>query len=102
MKTEFGPYVRAKRIEAGRGLREFARELNCSPTYMSQFERGLSPAPSVAKVIAIAGRLNLDTDELLARAGRVAPDIIAALIADPQICKRIRTWRRNDGIEGNG
>ena len=49
-------------------------------------ERGLDrfPPPSVDVIIKSAKALNHDADELLALAGRVSPDLVEAITADPR------------------
>lgn len=52
-------------------LREMAKKIGVSPTYLSKVERDEFPPPAEDKVRKIAGVLALDADELLALAGRV-------------------------------
>lgn len=42
-KPTFGPFVRQKRVEAGKSLRQLARELNVSAVYLGEVERGRKP-----------------------------------------------------------
>jgi len=56
-------------------LRQFARTVNMSPTYLSKVERGEFPPPAEDKVVAITDALDQNRDELLALAGRVASDL---------------------------
>ena len=39
-KVHFGQYIRELRTDKGITLREFARQLDVSPTYISQIEQG--------------------------------------------------------------
>jgi hypothetical protein len=59
----FGAFVRREREAKEIGLREMAKMIGVSPTYLSD------------KVKAIAKIINCDADELLARAGRVSSDL---------------------------
>ena len=71
----FGETVRKVRMAKGISLRKFAEMIDMSPTYLSKVERGEFKPPREQKVIAIAEALEMDPDELLALAGRVASDI---------------------------
>ncbi len=71
----FGTTVRKKRVEKGYGLRQFSELVGMSPTYLSKVERDDFDPPSEEKVVAIARLLDLNEDELLALAGRVASDL---------------------------
>ena len=57
------------------GLREMAKMIGVSPTYLSKVERDEFPPPAEDKVKAIAKIIECDADDLLARAGRVSSDI---------------------------
>jgi transcriptional regulator with XRE-family HTH domain len=59
-----GANVRAAREQAGLSVREFARSLGVTASFLSQFELGRSQA-SVSTLFAIATHLNLSIDELL-------------------------------------
>jgi transcriptional regulator with XRE-family HTH domain len=59
-----GANVRAARELAGLSVREFARSLGVTASFLSQFELGRSQA-SVSTLFAIATQLNLSIDELL-------------------------------------
>ncbi len=74
-ERSFGPTVRALREKKDIGLRRFADLVGMSPTYLSKIERGDFLPPSEEKVKAIAKELDIDPDELLALAGKVASDL---------------------------
>lgn len=67
-----GVIIRMRRQVAKLGLREVARQVGISPSYMSDIELDRrQPADPVLREI---GRvLGLDADDLLCRAGRLAP-----------------------------
>jgi transcriptional regulator with XRE-family HTH domain len=71
----FGAIVRREREHLEIGLREMAKMIGVSPTYLSQVERGNFPPPAEDKVRKIAKIIDHDPDELLALAGRVASDL---------------------------
>jgi HTH-type transcriptional regulator, competence development regulator len=74
-RKSFGVLVRREREAKEIGLREMAKKIGVSPTYLSKVERDEFPPPAEDKVRKIANVLGLDADELLALAGRVASDL---------------------------
>ena len=73
-REKFGALIRREREAKEIGLREMAKMIGVSPTYLSKVERDEFPPPVEDKVKAIA-ILGCDADDLLARAGRVSSDI---------------------------
>jgi HTH-type transcriptional regulator, competence development regulator len=71
----FGAFIRREREAREIGLREMAKKIGVSPTYLSKIERDEFPPPAEDKVRNIAAILGHDADELLALAGRVASDL---------------------------
>src|SRR5262249_60081052 len=61
--AELGPRLRRVREERGLSVRELARRIRCSPSLISQIERGLS-APSVGILYALATELRTSLDFL--------------------------------------
>jgi HTH-type transcriptional regulator, competence development regulator len=72
---KFGALVRRERKAREIGLREMAKMIEVSPTYLSKVERDEFPPPAEDKVRKIAEIINRDPDELLALAGRVASEL---------------------------
>jgi transcriptional regulator with XRE-family HTH domain len=72
---KIGAFIRREREGKEIGLREMAKMIGVSPTYLSKIERDEFPPPAEDKVRAIAKIIRCDVDELLARAGRVSSDI---------------------------
>jgi HTH-type transcriptional regulator, competence development regulator len=90
-KRTFGALVREEREKRKIGLREMARRIGVSPTYLSMIERGEFPAPAEDKVTAIAKIIDRDRDELLALAGRVSTDLETTIMAHPlQMARLVR------------
>ncbi len=85
-KGKFGAFIRRKReaLDPKVGLREMSKKIGVSPTYLSKVERDEFPPPAEGKVIAIAGILDLDVDELLARAGKVSSDLTQIIRERPR------------------
>ena len=75
MREKFGAFVRREREAKEIGLREMAKKIGVSPTYLSKVERDEFPPPAEDKVRRIAAIIDRDPDELLALAGRVASDL---------------------------
>ena len=44
-------------------------------TYLSKIENGVLPPPSVQAIMQLAEELEADSDELLALAGKISPDV---------------------------
>jgi transcriptional regulator with XRE-family HTH domain len=61
--VELGPRLRRVREDRGLSVRELARRISCSPSLISQIERGLS-APSVGILYALASELRTSLDFL--------------------------------------
>jgi transcriptional regulator with XRE-family HTH domain len=74
-RKNFGALVRQEREAKEIGLREMAKKIGISPTYLSKIERGDFDPPAEDKVRKIAEIIGRDPDELLALAGRVASDL---------------------------
>jgi transcriptional regulator with XRE-family HTH domain len=84
-----GDVIRDARVAAGRGLRDLARELNITPSYLSDIENDRRvPADEVMKRIATL--LKLDFDELMAIAGRIGEDAERFLRRNPEVGKLFR------------
>jgi transcriptional regulator with XRE-family HTH domain len=61
---EIGERLRTRRHERGLSLRELAERLGCSPSLISQIERGLAN-PSVSTLYAMVAELDVSLDDLL-------------------------------------
>lgn len=71
----FGATVRREREKLEIGLRQFAKTVGVSATYLSKVERGELPPPAEDKVRTIARLIGRDADEMLALAGKVSTDL---------------------------
>jgi transcriptional regulator with XRE-family HTH domain len=91
-EEKFGEFVRRNREAKDIGLREMAKMIGVSPTYLSKIERDEFPPPAEDKVKAIAKIIGCDADDLLARAGRVASDLSDIIKQRPrEIAALLRT-----------
>lgn len=93
----FGAFIRSKREAQEIGLREMAKMIGVSPTYLSKIERDEFTPPTEEKVLAIAKILDCDPDELLAMAGRVPSDLADIIKRRPvEISALLRTVKGLD------
>lgn len=60
---DLGSQLKAIRLKTGMSLRELARQIDVSPSFVSQIENGKSQ-PSVSTLYALAKLLNVSVDEL--------------------------------------
>lgn len=91
---KFGAFVRRHREAKEIGLREMAKMIGVSPTYLSKVEREEFAAPVEDKVRAIAKIIGCDADELMARAGRVSSDLADIIKSNPvELAALLRTTK---------
>jgi HTH-type transcriptional regulator, competence development regulator len=83
-REKFGAFIRREREGKEIGLREMAKKIGVSPTYLSKVERDEFPPPAEDKVRKIAAIIERDVDELLALAGRVASDLTDIIREQPR------------------
>ena len=83
-KATFGSTVRRERERQKVGLRQFAKQIGVSPTYLSKVERDELPAPAEDKVVRIAELLGRDRDELLALGNKVSSDLTEIIKRRPR------------------
>jgi transcriptional regulator with XRE-family HTH domain len=96
---KFGEFVRRERVSKEIGLREMAKMIGVSPTYLSKVERDEFSPPAEDKVKAIAKIIGCDADDLLARAGRVSSDISDIIKRRPvELAALLRTTK---GLTGS-
>lgn len=88
MPRTLGEMIREARIARFK-LREFARELDVSPTHLSDVENDRR-VPSEELLSEIADRLNLDLDKLMAAAGRVPEDTRRFIENNPEAISLFR------------
>jgi ribosome-binding protein aMBF1 (putative translation factor) len=98
-KEKFGEFVRRERETKEFGLREMAKMIGVSPTYLSKIERDEFPPPAEDKVRKIAAIIGCDADELLARADRVSSDLSEIIKRRPiEVAALLRTTK---GLTGD-
>jgi transcriptional regulator with XRE-family HTH domain len=82
-RETFGACIRREREARRLGLRQMAKKIGVSPTYLSKVERDEFTHPTEEKVRAIARSIERDLDELLAMAGRLSSDILDIIKRHP-------------------
>ena len=93
-REKFGAFIRREREAREIGLREMAKMIGVSPTYLSKVERDEFPPAAEDKVKAIAKIIECDADDLLARAGRVSTDISDIIRRHPvELAALLRTTK---------
>ena len=92
----FGNYVRAKRLELGIGLNDFAGRIGCSPAYWSRIERELEKPPSDGLIEKTAAVLGVRLDELFVEAARFPPDMRRDVKRVVRAYRRFRAVNPND------
>jgi HTH-type transcriptional regulator, competence development regulator len=95
----FGAFIRRKREEKEIGLREMAKMVGVSPTYLSKVERDEFTPPTEEKVTKIARILEVDLDELMALAGRVPSDLTEIIRERPREAAALLRTTRNMTLE---
>jgi transcriptional regulator with XRE-family HTH domain len=85
-----GELLREKRQARKIGLREMARRIGKSPTYLSKIEKG-ECEPGVPVLLGYAHQLHESSDRLLLSAGRVPPDVLPILQSHPELLQLIRS-----------
>jgi transcriptional regulator with XRE-family HTH domain len=76
----FGWTVKTQRRSQGLTLREFAKKVLLSPSYLSLMERDIQPPPSEDAIVRIAKVLRINTDYMLALAGKISTKRKLAII----------------------
>ncbi len=72
---EFGHILKTLRIEAGVGLRELARAIDISPSYLSMIERGQLPPPAAKRIREIEQALHVPSGYLFCVTHALGPDL---------------------------
>lgn len=88
-QTSIGETLRVARIKKGVSLRALATELSITPSYLSDIENDRR-IPSEDVLQQLAAQLNLDFDDLMARAGRFGEDAERYLKNQPTAVKLFR------------
>ncbi len=88
-QTSFGETLREARVKKGVSLRSVAAELDITPSYLSDIENDRR-IPSEDVLQQLATLLDLDFDDLMARAGRFGEEAERYLKHQPTAVKLFR------------
>lgn len=92
--TTFGTFIREKREILKKGdssysLRQVAERVGVQPSYLSRIEREAESPPSEETIVKLAQELELDSDVLLALAGKVSSELRNVIQKRPQLFGRL-------------
>ena len=88
-----GQRIRRERLERGMTQRDLAALVGVGVPHISKVEAGREN-PSDDMLRRVAEVFKCDPDELLLVAGRIAPDLMEGLVADPAASlEYLRRWR---------
>jgi HTH-type transcriptional regulator, competence development regulator len=86
----FGTYIQRARRFRGRTQRELAADLDIDFTYLSKIENDRGDSLGEERIRRLAEALALDTETLLALAGRVPPEIRQMALDDRDFAMFLR------------
>ena len=86
----FGKLIRKSRLQAQSkdrnfSLRKTAERVGIQPSYLSKIERGELPPPGEDVICKLSKELNLDTDVMLAMAGKVSTELLEVIRSRPEL-----------------
>jgi transcriptional regulator with XRE-family HTH domain len=81
-REKFGAFIRREREAKGLSLRDMAKKIKVSPTFLSKVEIE-DWKPGEEKLRKIAEVIGCDADDLLARAGRVPTELSEIIKLSP-------------------
>jgi len=91
-KVEFGKFMNKLRNNAGLSLREFARQADLSPTYISKMERGDFSPPSADTIKRMAEVLKYpEIDKLLTLADKIDEELEDMIKNNPVVPAFLRS-----------
>lgn len=86
----FGAILKKLRLDAGIGLRELAKMIDKSPSYLSEIESNHVPAPSAEMILDIGEALGGHKNELLAAASKIDPQLTEYVAHQPEAADFLR------------
>ena len=81
-REKFGAFIRREREAKGLSLRDMAKKIKVSPTFLSKVETE-DWKPGEEKLRKIAEVIGCDPDDLMARAGRVPTELSEIIKQSP-------------------
>lgn len=86
---KIGDVLRSTRESRKIGLRELARSIGCSPTYLSHLERGKVPPPSTKFAITIATALDIPLLPFLKQCDRWPDHVAETMRRSPSFSAKV-------------
>lgn len=102
MGKSFGKFLRRLRKQKKKTQRDLAREIGVNYTYLSKVENDTTGFSTVSErtLYKLAGALDVDSDEMITRAGKVPSDVKRMLVDDFSLIKEIRNRNAGDSAGG--
>jgi transcriptional regulator with XRE-family HTH domain len=88
----FGTYLRDIRKEKGINQRQLAKHGGISYTYLSKIENNVLPPPSEETLAKFAEMLDIDKDEMFAKANKIPSELFDKIVSDIALMKVIREY----------
>lgn len=82
---KFGEFIRTTRLDLNIGLRDFAKQIGISATYVSKMETGEYAPPKEENIKKMAKILKIDEDKLLSMADKLSSDIKDIINVKPDL-----------------
>ena len=86
----FGSTLKQLRLDAGIGLRELAKMIGKSPSYLSEIESDHVPAPSAEMILDIAHAIGGHKNKLLTAASKMDPQLTDYVSHQPEAADFLR------------
>lgn len=97
-----GQFIKECRQKKGISLRKLAKAVGISPTMMSKIEhdeKGFKAGEQT--LVKIADSLDVNSVELLARAGKIPSDVKEVFLQEPQGFAKLLRFFKTDQLTGN-
>ncbi len=93
MSETFGQFLQLLRRKKGLTQKDVALRVGIEPTYLSKVENDAKGIYSLSEesLTKLARVLDADSDEMLARAGKIPSDVRRMIVRDFSLIKEIRT-----------
>lgn len=87
--SNIGAMIKIARTEMKLGVREAARQMNISPTYLSRMENGFELRPSDEIIARLSDVLKLDAKTLYLMSQRIPKCVIERVSNDPELLSQM-------------
>lgn len=94
-----GQYLKDRRKAMGKTLEVVSRDTEISMGYLHKIESGKQTRPKIWALQKLAPYYGLDEDDLISRAGKIAPDVYWKVQGNPALWKLVREWEAEGSEE---